>query len=246
MFHLLNGVRHLFWDAGRGFERTQRHASGWIAVLGSLLSDVRLLGLVLAPPVMSLRSPLGRVLGMGSAKDGTGHWWAQRVSAVALIPLTLWFVFSLLTLPAFDYDTVRTWLSVPFSGFLAVLLVAVLTYHSYLGTIVIVEDYVTAAGMKVLTLLVLRFLYVLCGGRGHIRDIARRVRILEAMSEYKFIDHTLRCGRRRRRRRRIARYFRFGRGRSRDGLSDQGVSDAQPHRGGAGRHLGGARQHGRR
>jgi len=115
---------------------------------------------------MSLRSPLGKVLGMGLAKDGTAHWWAQRVSAVALIPLTLWFVFSLLTLPAFDFDTVRTWLSVPFSGFLAVLLVAVLAYHSYLGTIVIVEDYVTAAGMKVLTLLVLRFLYVLCGGAG--------------------------------------------------------------------------------
>lgn len=115
---------------------------------------------------MSLRSPLGKVLGMGSAKDGTAHWWAQRVSAVALIPLTLWFVFSLLTLPAFDYETVRTWLSVPFSGFLAVLLVAVLAYHSYLGTIVIVEDYVNAAGMKVLTLLLLRFLYVLCGGAG--------------------------------------------------------------------------------
>ena len=115
---------------------------------------------------MSLRSPLGKVLGMGSAKDGTAHWWAQRVSAVALIPLTLWFVFSLLTLPAFDYDTVRTWLSVPFSGFLAVLLVAVLAYHSYLGTIVIVEDYVSAVGLKVLTLLVLRFLYVLCAGAG--------------------------------------------------------------------------------
>jgi succinate dehydrogenase / fumarate reductase membrane anchor subunit len=115
---------------------------------------------------MSLRSPLGRVLGMGSAKDGTAHWWAQRVSAVALVPLTLWFVFSLLTLPALDYDTVRTWLSVPISGLLAVLLVAVLTYHSYLGTIVIVEDYVTTVGMKVLTLLVLRFLYVLCGGAG--------------------------------------------------------------------------------
>lgn len=115
---------------------------------------------------MSLRSPLGRVLGMGSAKDGTAHWLAQRISAVALVPLTLWLLFSLLTLPALDYDTVRTWLSVPISGFLAVLLVAVLTYHSYLGTIVIVEDYVTATGMKVLTLLVLRFLYVLCGGAG--------------------------------------------------------------------------------
>jgi succinate dehydrogenase / fumarate reductase membrane anchor subunit len=69
-------------------------------------------------------------------------------------------------LPAFDYDTVHAWLSVPISGFLAVLLVAVLAYHSYLGTIVIVEDYVAASGLKLLTLLVLRFLYVLCGGAG--------------------------------------------------------------------------------
>ena len=118
----------------------------------------------LGAPGMSLRSPLGTVLGMGSAKDGTAHWWAQRVSAVALVPLTLWFVFSVLTLPAFDFDTVRTWLSVPISAFLTVLLVATMTYHSYLGTIVIVEDYITSTGMKVLTLITLRFVYVLCGG----------------------------------------------------------------------------------
>ncbi len=113
---------------------------------------------------MSLRSPLSRVLGLGSAKDGTAHWWMQRVTAVALVPLTLWFVFSLLTLPDFEYETVRTWLSVPISGFLAILLVAVLVYHSYLGSMVIVEDYVTSSGMKVLSLMSLRFLYVLAGG----------------------------------------------------------------------------------
>ncbi len=115
---------------------------------------------------MSLRSPVGRVLGLGSAKDGTGHWWAQRVSAVALIPLTLWFLLSLLALPALDYATVRAWLSVPLSGILAVLLVAVLAYHSYLGTTVVIEDYVHAAGTKILSLLLLRFLYVLVGGAG--------------------------------------------------------------------------------
>lgn len=113
---------------------------------------------------MSLRSPLSRVLGLGSAKDGTAHWWAQRVSAVALVPLTLWFVFSLLSLPDFAYETVRTWLSVPICGFLSVLLVAVLSYHSYLGTIVIIEDYVSSNGMKVLSLMLLRFSYVLAGG----------------------------------------------------------------------------------
>jgi succinate dehydrogenase / fumarate reductase, membrane anchor subunit len=113
---------------------------------------------------MSLRSPLSRVLGLGSAKDGTSHWWAQRVTAVALVPLALWFVFSLLTLPDFEYETVRTWASVPITGFLALLLLGVLSYHSYLGTIVIIEDYVTSSGMKVLTLMSLRFLYVLAGG----------------------------------------------------------------------------------
>jgi succinate dehydrogenase / fumarate reductase, membrane anchor subunit len=113
---------------------------------------------------MSLRSPLSRVLGLGSAKDGTAHWWAQRVTAVALVPLTLWFVFSLLSLPDFEYETVRTWLSVPITGFLSVLLVGVMSYHSYLGTIVIIEDYVISSGMKVLSLMTLRFLYVLAGG----------------------------------------------------------------------------------
>jgi succinate dehydrogenase / fumarate reductase membrane anchor subunit len=115
---------------------------------------------------MTLRSPLGRVLGLGSAKDGTAHWWAQRVSAVALIPLTLWFLLSLWALPALDYVTVRTWLSFPLSGLLTVLLVAVTSYHSYLGTGVIVEDYVHAAGNKLLCLMLLRFLYVLLGGAG--------------------------------------------------------------------------------
>ncbi len=115
---------------------------------------------------MSLRSPMGRVLGLGSAKDGTAHWWAQRVSAAALVPLTLWFVISLLALPALDYGTVRTWLSVPLSSLLAVLLVAVTTYHSYLGTGVIIEDYVHCAATKLLSLLLLRFLYVFVGGAG--------------------------------------------------------------------------------
>jgi succinate dehydrogenase / fumarate reductase, membrane anchor subunit len=101
---------------------------------------------------------------MGSAKDGVAHWWAQRVSAVALIPLTLWFFFSLLMLPDLQFDTVKAWLGLPISGLLAVLLVTVLFYHSYLGTIVIVEDYVHAGGAKLLGLLALRFLYVLAGG----------------------------------------------------------------------------------
>jgi succinate dehydrogenase / fumarate reductase membrane anchor subunit len=113
---------------------------------------------------MSLRSPLGRVLGTGSAKDGTGQWWAERMSALALIPLTLWFFFSLLSLPVRDYASVRAWLALPLNGFLAVVLVAVLTYHSYLGTNVVIEDYVHGNAMKLFSLLLLRFIYTLVGG----------------------------------------------------------------------------------
>jgi succinate dehydrogenase / fumarate reductase membrane anchor subunit len=115
---------------------------------------------------MSLRSPLGRVLGLGSAKDGTAHWWAQRVSAAALIPLTLWFVLSLMSLPNLDYVSVRTWLSIPLSALLTLLLVGVSTYHSYLGTGVVIEDYVHSPGNRLLCQLLLRFLYVLVGGAG--------------------------------------------------------------------------------
>jgi succinate dehydrogenase / fumarate reductase membrane anchor subunit len=103
-------------------------------------------------------------LGLGSAKEGVAHWWAQRVSAIALIPLTLWFFFALLALPDLEFDTLKAWLGLPISGFLALLLVVVLTYHSYLGTIVIVEDYVHTTGVRVLSQVALRFLYVLAGG----------------------------------------------------------------------------------
>jgi succinate dehydrogenase / fumarate reductase membrane anchor subunit len=115
---------------------------------------------------MSLRSPLGRVLGRGSARDGTARWWAERVSSVALVPLTLWFLFSLLLLPSLDFQVIRAWMAVPVSGFLSVLLVAVLTYHAYLGTTVVVEDYVHEDGPKLMLMLSLRFLHVLCGGAG--------------------------------------------------------------------------------
>ncbi len=115
---------------------------------------------------MSLRSPLGKVLGSGSAKEGAERWWAERLSSVALVPLTLWFLFSLLLLPSLEFSVIRAWMAVPMSGFLCVLLVAVLTYHAYLGTTVVVEDYVHAHGPKALLMVTLRFCYVLCGGAG--------------------------------------------------------------------------------
>lgn len=110
---------------------------------------------------MSLRTPLGRVLGLGSAKDGTAHWWAERVSAVALVPLTLWFLIALLRLPDLEFITVRSWVAVPWHGLLAVLLLAVLAYHSELGTSVVIEDYVHGKAARLMLFLVVRFAYVL-------------------------------------------------------------------------------------
>jgi succinate dehydrogenase / fumarate reductase membrane anchor subunit len=108
---------------------------------------------------MSLRSPLGRVLGHGSAGDGVGHWWMQRVTAVALLPLTLWFVWSLLGLQLQSYDEVRGWLGQPWVAVLTILLVITLAWHSRLGVQVVVEDYVHARGAKTTLLLLSTFLH---------------------------------------------------------------------------------------
>ena len=114
---------------------------------------------------MSLRTPLGRVLGLGSAKDGTGHWWVQRLSAVALIPLTLWFAVALVALPDFSHVSLTELLAAPLNGALMILLVGVVVYHSHLGVQVVVEDYVQGL-LKVVTLVLLTLAHVALGVTG--------------------------------------------------------------------------------
>ena len=104
---------------------------------------------------MSFRTPLGRARGLGSAKQGTGHWLAQRFTAVALIPLTLWFVISVMIYMRADYVTVLSWLHSPVVAVLLVLLVATLYYHAYLGLQTVIEDYVHDEWLKVSTLVLL-------------------------------------------------------------------------------------------
>lgn len=108
---------------------------------------------------MSLRSPLGRVLGFGAAKEGVGHWWVQRVTAVALIPLTLWFVIALLGKPLQSYEAMRGWLGQPWVAVLAILLIVTLAWHSKLGVQVVVEDYVHGKFSKTVLLLLSTFIH---------------------------------------------------------------------------------------
>jgi len=111
---------------------------------------------------VSLKSPLGKVLGLGAA-GGSHHWWLQRLSSIALVPLTGWFAIALLTLPDLGWVGVHGWLSRPSSTVLLLLLVPTALHHSWLGLTVIVEDYVHAPLGKTLTLLVLQLLHLLVG-----------------------------------------------------------------------------------
>jgi succinate dehydrogenase / fumarate reductase membrane anchor subunit len=102
---------------------------------------------------MSLRSPLGRVRGLWSAKEGVNHWWAQRLTALALIPLSIWFVISLLGVTGADYAAVKTWVGSPVVAGLLILLIVATFYHAYLGLQVVIEDYVHSEGWKLFSLL---------------------------------------------------------------------------------------------
>lgn len=110
---------------------------------------------------MSLRTPLGKVLGLGTARDGTSHWVAQRVSAIALLFLGLWFAWSLATMPDFAHASAVAEIGRPLNSILLLLLSVTLAYHSYLGVQVVIEDYLHAPGIKVAMLILSRFVHIL-------------------------------------------------------------------------------------
>jgi len=115
---------------------------------------------------MSLRSPLATVLGLGSAKEGVHHWWVQRLTSVALIPLGVWFVVSILSLPSLDHATVTAWVGQLWTAVFLILLVLTATWHSQLGVRVVVEDYVHGKGMKTLALALVTFFHVVVAVAG--------------------------------------------------------------------------------
>jgi len=106
---------------------------------------------------MSLRTDLGKVRGLGSAKEGVHHWWAQRLTALALIPLVLWFVASVAGLTGADIAPVRAWIAQPVTAVLLLLLIAATFHHMQLGLQVVIEDYVHTECVKVTGIVLVKF-----------------------------------------------------------------------------------------
>ena len=115
---------------------------------------------------MSLTTPLRQVLGLGSAKSGVHHWWLQRLTSIALVPLSIWFVVSLLCLPGLDHATVTAWMSQSLTALLLILLVLTASWHSRLGLQVVIEDYVHGAGVRTLLLVLVGFAHVFLAAAG--------------------------------------------------------------------------------
>jgi succinate dehydrogenase / fumarate reductase membrane anchor subunit len=97
---------------------------------------------------MSMKSPLAKARGLGSAGHGSAHWFVQRVTAISSIPLVLWLVFSVLHLKGADYMTFTSWLAQPVNAVLMILLIISVFYHAALGLQVVVEDYIHCECMK--------------------------------------------------------------------------------------------------
>lgn len=112
---------------------------------------------------MSLRTPLGRVRGLGSAKEGTAHWWAQRLTAIALVPLVVWFAVSLIILTGADHATVTSWLANPAASVLMLLLILAAFHHAQLGMQVVIEDYVHTEWLKLTLLIAVKFAAIAFG-----------------------------------------------------------------------------------
>ena len=101
----------------------------------------------------SLRTPLAKARGLGSAKDGTRHFWAQRLTAVALIPLTVWLALSLASLATADQAEVVAWMKSPLSATLMVSFIMAGFWHMKLGLQVVIEDYMHAESIKITCLI---------------------------------------------------------------------------------------------
>lgn len=109
------------------------------------------------PRQAQLQTPLGRVRGMGSAKSGVHHWWGQRVTSIALLPLTIWFIVSLATSAGMTHAEATAWIGHPFNAVLLLAMIGLTFHHIAAGLQVVIEDYVKADGAKIAALLAVKF-----------------------------------------------------------------------------------------
>ncbi|MDE2149213.1 MAG: succinate dehydrogenase, hydrophobic membrane anchor protein [Gammaproteobacteria bacterium] len=110
---------------------------------------------------MSFRSPLGRARGLGAAREGVvSHWWLQRLTAVALIPLALWFVYGMARYHVADYQTVVAWMHNPYAAIAMILWLVMLFYHSALGLEIVMGDYIGIESIKVTLVILQKFVHV--------------------------------------------------------------------------------------
>ena len=100
--------------------------------------------------------------GAGSAAETIRRWWYQRLSAVALLPLSLWFIYDLSTLASLEYAVVREWLATPSSVILFILLIPTLFFHAQSGMHEVIEDYVASERQKTMAVILVKFLAMLC------------------------------------------------------------------------------------
>jgi succinate dehydrogenase / fumarate reductase membrane anchor subunit len=109
-----------------------------------------------APRQASLRSPLGRVRGAGSAKSGTHHWWMQRVTSIALLPLTIWFIVAMATNAGMTHVEALLWIGRPFNAVLLLALIGLTFHHTAAGLQVVIEDYLHNEWGKIAAILVMK------------------------------------------------------------------------------------------
>ena len=110
-----------------------------------------------------MRSDLGKVQGLGSAKHGVGNWKIQRITAIGMIPLLLWFIPSLLITILGSYNEGILWIQNPFNATGLILLIGTLFFHASLGLQVVIEDYVHSEGLKIISIMVIKLLSILLG-----------------------------------------------------------------------------------
>ena len=110
--------------------------------------------------VAVMRSQLGRVRGLGAAKSGVHHWWGERVTGIALVPLSLWFIFAVIRLVGAPHAAVLDWMANPVTIVLMLCLIIATFHHMHLGLQVVIEDYVHTESLRFVLLLGIRALTV--------------------------------------------------------------------------------------